>query len=58
MRDALLAASSQRKIHFNLCNWGRDSVWTWGGTYGHSWRYAALLRFSFPPLTKSQHVRG
>ncbi|KAK4183865.1 family 27 putative glycoside hydrolase [Podospora australis] len=38
MRDALMAASSQRKIHFNLCNWGRDSVWTWGATYGHSWR--------------------
>jgi len=43
MRDAIIGAASQKKINFNLCNWGRDSVWTWGATYGHSWRYVLLL---------------
>jgi alpha-galactosidase len=38
MRDAILAVQNIRKIHFNLCNWGRDNVWTWGAQYGHSWR--------------------
>jgi len=38
MRDAIIGTSTTRKIHFNLCNWGRDDVWTWGAQYGHSWR--------------------
>jgi alpha-galactosidase len=38
MRDAIKGAQKTRKIHFNLCNWGRDSVWEWGAQYGHSWR--------------------
>jgi len=38
MRDAIIAAQDKKKILFNLCNWGRDNVWTWGATYGHSWR--------------------
>jgi len=38
MRDAIVSAQDKRKIHFNLCNWGRDSVWTWGANFGHSWR--------------------
>lgn len=38
MRDAIVNAESTRKIHFNLCNWGRDEVWKWGAQYGHSWR--------------------
>ncbi|KAI8633669.1 glycoside hydrolase family 27 protein [Xylariaceae sp. FL1651] len=25
-------------ILFSLCNWGRDNVWTWGASVGHSWR--------------------
>jgi len=36
MRDALL--SSGRPILYSLCNWGRDSVWTWGASTGNSWR--------------------
>ncbi|KAI3321477.1 glycoside hydrolase family 27 protein [Xylariaceae sp. AK1471] len=36
MRDYLL--NSNHPILFSLCNWGRDSVWTWGGNVGHSWR--------------------
>ncbi|RYP41378.1 hypothetical protein DL767_001016 [Monosporascus sp. MG133] len=39
MRDAIQAVqTNSSKIHFNLCNWGRDQVWTWGAQYGHSWR--------------------
>ncbi|KAF2682609.1 glycoside hydrolase family 27 protein [Lentithecium fluviatile CBS 122367] len=36
MRDAL--AEAGRPIFFSICNWGRDSVWTWGKDYGNSWR--------------------
>ncbi|PQE34009.1 hypothetical protein CJF32_00002885 [Rutstroemia sp. NJR-2017a WRK4] len=36
MRDAL--ASSGRKIYYAMCNWGADSVWTWGLQTGNSWR--------------------
>ncbi|KAK4150805.1 family 27 putative glycoside hydrolase [Chaetomidium leptoderma] len=38
MRDAIIGAQNTRKMHFNLCNWGRDNVWEWGAQYGHSWR--------------------
>lgn len=38
MRDAILSAQNTHKIHFNLCNWGRDEVWKWGAQFGHSWR--------------------
>ncbi|KAM7213637.1 family 27 putative glycoside hydrolase [Rhypophila decipiens] len=43
MRDAVIGYNTQqtsvaKKMHFNLCNWGRDNVWTWGAGYGHSWR--------------------
>ncbi|KAH7324285.1 glycoside hydrolase superfamily [Stachybotrys elegans] len=37
-RDALIAVSDIKPITFNLCNWGRNSVWEWGADYGHSWR--------------------
>lgn len=36
MRDAL--SNSGRPIFYSLCNWGRDSVWTWGASVGNSWR--------------------
>lgn len=36
MRDALLAQS--HKILYSLCQWGADSVWTWGASVGNSWR--------------------
>ncbi|KAK5655822.1 hypothetical protein OQA88_5360 [Cercophora sp. LCS_1] len=38
MRDAIISVQNTSKVHFNLCNWGRDDVWTWGAQYGHSWR--------------------
>ena len=36
MRDAL--AATGRQILFSLCNWGQDSVWTWGAGVGNSRR--------------------
>lgn len=36
MSDAL--AASGRTILYSLCNWGVDSVWTWGASAGNSWR--------------------
>ncbi|WP_036409638.1 alpha-galactosidase, partial [Microbispora rosea] len=36
MRDAL--AATGRPILFSLCNWGQESVWTWGMQTGNSWR--------------------
>ncbi|HYN95951.1 MAG TPA: ricin-type beta-trefoil lectin domain protein [Pilimelia sp.] len=36
MRDALLATG--RPILYSLCNWGQESVWTWGPAVGNSWR--------------------
>jgi alpha-galactosidase len=38
MRDALQSVAGTKKILFNLCQWGRNEVWTWGDNYGHSWR--------------------
>ena len=36
MRNAL--SSSGRAIYYAMCNWGQDSVWTWGAATGNSWR--------------------
>lgn len=27
-----------RKIHFNMCEWGKDDPWTWGPEIAQSWR--------------------
>jgi alpha-galactosidase len=41
MRDALLRSwNTSRPIHYSLCEWGNDDVWTWGNETGHSWRIA------------------
>ncbi|KAM3072581.1 hypothetical protein ACMFMG_009374 [Clarireedia jacksonii] len=36
MSNAL--TSSGREIYYAMCNWGADSVWTWGLKTGNSWR--------------------
>ncbi|KAK7177996.1 alpha-galactosidase [Paraphaeosphaeria sporulosa] len=36
MRNAL--QSSGRNIYYAMCNWGQDSVHTWGNATGNSWR--------------------
>ncbi|KFY41491.1 hypothetical protein V494_02971 [Pseudogymnoascus sp. VKM F-4513 (FW-928)] len=38
MRDALLSVADTKAILFNICQWGRNDVWTWGADYGNSWR--------------------
>ncbi|MBE3048946.1 glycoside hydrolase family 27 protein [Candidatus Bathyarchaeota archaeon] len=38
MRDGLAAVAETKEILFNLCNWGRNEVWTWGAEYGQAWR--------------------
>ena len=29
---------SGRPIHFNMCEWGLDDPWEWGGQYAQTWR--------------------
>jgi len=38
MRDAIISVKDTKNMMFNLCQWGRDNVWTWGNSYGNSWR--------------------
>lgn len=38
MRAAIVGVEDTKVINFNLCQWGRDEVWTWGNNYGNSWR--------------------
>ena len=39
MGNALVA--SGRNIYYAMCNWGQDSVWTWGLKTGNSWRVSS-----------------
>eukprot|EP00035_Acanthoeca_spectabilis_P017750 m.374938 g.374938 ORF g.374938 m.374938 type:complete len:502 (-) comp16692_c0_seq24:3190-4695(-) len=32
--------ASGRHIHFNMCEWGKDSPWEWGPAVAQSWRMA------------------
>ena len=45
MQSAL--RSTGRPIVFSLCNWGQESVWTWGSTVGNLWRTTADVRDSW-----------
>jgi alpha-galactosidase len=45
MRDAL--AATGRPILFSLCNWGQESVWTWGMQTGNSWRTTGDIQANF-----------
>lgn len=45
MRDALEATG--RPIFYALCNWGNDSVWTWGASVGNSWRTTSDIQASW-----------
>ncbi|KFZ21639.1 hypothetical protein V502_02918 [Pseudogymnoascus sp. VKM F-4520 (FW-2644)] len=38
MRDALQSVADTKAILFNICQWGRNDVWTWGDDFGNSWR--------------------
>ena len=30
--------ASGRHMHFNMCEWGKDNPWEWGGAVAQSWR--------------------
>ena len=45
MRDAL--AATGRPILYSLCNWGQESVWTWGMSVGNSWRTTGDIQANF-----------
>jgi alpha-galactosidase len=49
MRDALAGAG--RPILFSMCQWGRDSVWTWGKDYGNSWRVSGDIANTWASLS-------
>ncbi|GES59674.1 hypothetical protein ATEIFO6365_0002000500 [Aspergillus terreus] len=41
MHDAFQSVANVKPILLNICQWGRNEVWTWGAQYGHSWRIEA-----------------
>ncbi|MBP2708457.1 lectin [Microbispora sp. RL4-1S] len=49
MRDAL--AATGRPMLFSLCNWGQESVWTWGMGVGNSWRTTGDIGGNFGSVT-------
>ncbi|MFD2415645.1 glycoside hydrolase family 27 protein [Amycolatopsis pigmentata] len=53
MRDAL--AATGRPILFSLCNWGEESVWTWGAPVGNSWRTTGDISASFASMVSTFH---
>ena len=54
MRDAL--AATGRPILFSLCNWGQESVWTWGAGVGNSWRTTGDINASFTSMLSNFHA--
>jgi alpha-galactosidase len=54
MRDAL--ARTGRPILFSLCEWGQDSVWTWGAGVGNMWRTTGDINDSFGSLLSIFHA--
>ncbi|WP_371477676.1 ricin-type beta-trefoil lectin domain protein [Kitasatospora sp. NBC_00315] len=53
MRDAL--AATGRPILFSLCNWGEESVWTWGAGIGNSWRTTGDINASYSSMLSIFH---
>jgi alpha-galactosidase len=53
MRDALQATG--RPILFSLCNWGQESVWTWGAGVGNSWRTTGDISANFSSMLSIFH---
>ena len=53
MRDAL--AATGRPILFSLCNWGEESVWTWGASVGNSWRTTGDISASYSSMLSIFH---
>jgi alpha-galactosidase len=53
MRDAL--ANTGRPIVYSLCEWGQDSVWTWGAGTGNLWRTTGDINASFGSMLSIFH---
>ncbi|GAB3891215.1 ricin-type beta-trefoil lectin domain protein [Kibdelosporangium lantanae] len=53
MRDAL--AATGRQIVYSLCNWGQDSVWTWGANVGNSWRTTGDIQANYNSMLSIFH---
>ncbi|MEW9552970.1 lectin [Nonomuraea sp. NPDC050783] len=49
MRDAL--AATGRPILYSLCNWGQESVWTWGMPVGNAWRTTGDIAANWNSIT-------
>lgn len=47
-----------RDIVFNLCQYGMDSVWEWGGDVGHCWRTTGDLGLEGGKLSKGIYKIG
>ncbi|MGC0313850.1 glycoside hydrolase family 27 protein [Kitasatospora acidiphila] len=54
MRDAL--AATGRPILFSLCNWGQESVWTWGAPVGDSWRTTGDISAGYGSMLANFHA--
>jgi alpha-galactosidase len=53
MRDAL--AATGRAMVYSLCNWGQDSVWTWGAGVGNLWRTTGDISANFTSMLSNFH---
>ncbi|ACU76741.1 Alpha-galactosidase [Catenulispora acidiphila DSM 44928] len=53
MRDAL--AKTGRPIVYSLCNWGQESVWTWGAGVGNLWRTTGDISANFGSMLSNFH---
>lgn len=47
-----------RDIVFNLCQYGMDNVWEWGGNVGHYWRTSGDLGLEDGNLSKGIYKVG
>src|SRR4051794_40999529 len=54
MRDALLATG--RPIVYSLCEWGLESVWTWGAGTGNLWRTTGDINASYASMLSIFHA--
>jgi alpha-galactosidase len=54
MRDAL--ANTGRPIVYSLCEWGENSVWTWGAGTGNLWRTTGDINASFGSMLSIFHA--
>jgi alpha-galactosidase len=53
MRDAL--ANTGRPIVYSLCEWGENSVWTWGAGTGNLWRTTGDINASYGSMLSIFH---